>query len=306
MRPLATLAFLLIAVTAGRAEPMPAALLGNIVAAPAAVARAAGGIPILLPGARGREANCSVIESAAETQGLPLEFFVRLIRQESAFNPAAVSPAGAQGIAQFMPTTARERGLEDPFEPVSSLYESARLLADLRRQFGNLGLAAAAYNAGPQRVADWLAGKRTLPAETRAYVRIITGAHAETFADGKPDADGEAPQSRLSCQEMARRYVPVRVARGAAEPAAKENWGPWGLQLAGDWSRNKALADYRKLQKRFGAVLGDREPMVVTQRMAGLRAPRYLVRVAESSRARADSLCRQLAKLGGACLVYRN
>jgi soluble lytic murein transglycosylase-like protein len=92
--------------------------------------------------------SCDTLNSAAATHGLPLEFFTRLIRQESNFNPNSVGRAGAQGIAQFMPGTARWRGLSDPFELTEALYESARWLSELRNQFGNLGLAAAAYNAG--------------------------------------------------------------------------------------------------------------------------------------------------------------
>src|SRR6185312_9972076 len=103
--------------------------------------------------------NCLALAKAAAVHDVPLDFFVRLIRQESNFNPNSVSHAGAQGIAQFMPGTARWRGLADPFEPLQALYESARWLSELREQFGNLGLAAAAYNAGPRRVQDWLAGR---------------------------------------------------------------------------------------------------------------------------------------------------
>lgn len=103
--------------------------------------------------------KCLALAKAAAAHDLPLDFFVRLIRQESNFNPNSVSHAGAQGIAQFMPATARWRGLADPFEPLQALHESARWLRELREQFGNLGLAAAAYNAGPRRVQDWLAGR---------------------------------------------------------------------------------------------------------------------------------------------------
>jgi soluble lytic murein transglycosylase-like protein len=60
----------------------------------------------------------------------------------------AVSRAGAQGVAQFMPATARWRCLADPFDSLEAIAQSAKLLRDLRREFGNLGLAAAAYNAG--------------------------------------------------------------------------------------------------------------------------------------------------------------
>ena len=98
-------------------------------------------------------------------------FFVRVIWQESRFNALAVSPKGAQGIAQFMPRTADWRGLSNPFDVIAALKASASYLRDLRNRFGNLGLAAAAYNAGPQRVQDWLSARGGLPKETRRYVR---------------------------------------------------------------------------------------------------------------------------------------
>ena len=133
------------------------------------------------------ETICGTIAAAARTNGLPVDFFARLIWQESRFQPHEVGPVTrtgerAQGIAQFMPGTAAERHLLDPFNPVEALLKSASLLAELRDKFGNLGLAAAAYNAGPQRVRDFLAGSRSLPAETRNYVRAITGNLIEDWA----------------------------------------------------------------------------------------------------------------------------
>ena len=122
---------------------------------------------------------CPIMQQQAEARGLPAMAFVRLIWKESRFNPNAVSPKGAQGIAQFMPGTADERGLQDPFEPKQAIMHSASLLADLRREFGNFGLAAAAYNAGAERVRSWLGGSVGLPYETRDYVRFITGRAAE-------------------------------------------------------------------------------------------------------------------------------
>jgi soluble lytic murein transglycosylase-like protein len=102
---------------------------------------------------------------------LPLEFFARIIWQESRFKADAVGPLTrtgqrAQGIAQFMPVTAAERLLHDPFDPPEALRKSAAFLRELQDQFGNPGLAAAAYNAGPQWIRDWLTGKRSLPSET--------------------------------------------------------------------------------------------------------------------------------------------
>src|SRR6202035_3584849 len=89
-----------------------------------------------------REAMCLMIESAAKANGLPLEFFARVIWQESRFQSDAVGPMTrrgerAQGIAQFMPGTASERRLLDPFDPVQALPKSAEFLSELRAQFGN-------------------------------------------------------------------------------------------------------------------------------------------------------------------------
>jgi hypothetical protein len=249
--------------------------------------------------------NCLALAQAAAAHDLPLDFFVRLIRQESSFNPNSVSHAGAQGIAQFMPGTARWRGLADPFEPLPALHESARWLRELREQFGNLGLAAAAYNAGPRRVQDWLAGRGGLPSETRAYVRIITGRPAEEWARGSVE-DRVDPQQWLTCTELAR-SVSLAPPRKATSVETKTDWGPWGLQLAGNWSEAKALSDYKQLQKRFQSVLGDRAPMIIKSRMIGHGlAPWYLIRVAESTRDRAKQLCSRLESIGGNCLVYRN
>ncbi|MBB4371709.1 hypothetical protein GGD63_004510 [Bradyrhizobium sp. cir1] len=126
---------------------------------------------------------CHALREAAEASGIPVPFFARLLWQESRFRSNEVSPAGAQGIAQFMPETAAEVGLDDPFDPMKALPASAKFLRKLRDDFGNLGLAAAAYNAGPGRIQKWLARESELPRETRDYVRIITGTRAEDWTE---------------------------------------------------------------------------------------------------------------------------
>jgi soluble lytic murein transglycosylase-like protein len=100
-----------------------------------------------------------------------------LIWRESLFDPDAVSHKGAEGIAQFMPGTAEERGLADAFDPAQAIAASAAFLSDLYAQFGSLGLAAAAYNAGPTRIETWLSGAGTLPLETQEYVHFVIGPH---------------------------------------------------------------------------------------------------------------------------------
>src|SRR5437764_2511561 len=149
---------------------------------------------------------CPLIQSVAAQNGLPVEFFARLIWQESRLRPDAVGPVTrsgkrAQGIAQFMPATAAERLLLDAFDPAQALPKSAEFLRELRAQFGNLGLAAAAYNAGPQRVQDWLAGKGQMPYETRNYVSVITGATIDDWAAAGKGGKTPPNPPPTSCRE---------------------------------------------------------------------------------------------------------
>jgi Transglycosylase SLT domain/SPOR domain len=261
-----------------------------------------------------REAMCLMIESAARAEDLPLEFFARVIWQESRFQADAVGPVTrngqrAQGIAQFMPGTASERRLLDPFDPVQALPKSAEFLNELRGQFGNLGLAAAAYNAGPHRVQDWLAGSGSLPPETRNYVVAITGSTVDDWAaagkNGKmPD---RAPTS--SCREL------MALLRRAPNPFVAEleqrvklsEASAWGVQLAAGFSRDKALAMYARAIKRLSAVIGDRDPSLLSSVMRN-RGSRmfYQVRIGADTRPAADDLCNRIRRAGGACFVLRN
>ncbi len=129
---------------------------------------------------------CRVIEAAARANAIDSAFFARLLWKESLFDAAAVSPAGAQGIAQFMPGTAELRSVADAFNPAEAMYASAAYLAELTADYGNIGLAAAAYNAGEAGLERFLAAKGGLPAETRAYVAAITGHPVETWRDTPP------------------------------------------------------------------------------------------------------------------------
>ena len=106
---------------------------------------------------------CSAAAAVATANNLSVPFFINLIQQESGFKPGVISPAGAQGIAQFMPRVATWLGLADPLAPMTALHTSGSYLSSLLAQFGNAGLAAAAYNAGPRRVRDWMSGRGGLP-----------------------------------------------------------------------------------------------------------------------------------------------
>lgn len=149
-----------------------------------------------------REEICNSVAAAAQAHDLPIAFLASLVWQESRFEPKAVSPVGAQGIAQFMPRTATAYGVADPFDPIEALPGSAKFLRELFEQFGNLGLAAAAYNAGPKRVLDWMAKRGNLPAETRTYVLNITGRPADQWVT-KIDNTGFKIPARTPCQTLA-------------------------------------------------------------------------------------------------------
>jgi hypothetical protein len=160
---------------------------------------------------------CHVLLSSAEDNDLPVPFFANLIWQESGLRNDIVSSKGAMGIAQFMPERAHESGLANPFDPLQALPASARLLRDLRAQFGNLGFAAAAYNAGPKRVSDWLAHGGTLPRETREYVVDVTGRSADEWRKTPPaDADLHFVRA-LPCRELPA-FAELELAQPVAAP----------------------------------------------------------------------------------------
>jgi len=258
---------------------------------------------------------CLMAEAAASANGLPFEFFARLIWQESRFRPDAVGPmtrngARARGIAQFMPRTASERGLLDPYDPVQALPKSAEFLRELLHEFGNLGLAAAAYNAGPRRVRDWLEGRGGLPSETQRYVEIITGRPAEEWAKagtGKPA--GAAEPRPMTCDTMTAmlREAPSLYLSRLTRQIEKNAASPWGAQVSAGFSRERALASYSDIEKRHRESLGGLDPIIIasTLRSRGTR-PFYQVRIGADTRAGADRLCASLRKGGIACMVLRN
>src|SRR6202041_298823 len=247
---------------------------------------------------------CRTIEESAAENGIPVEFFARVIWQESRFNAFAVSNKGAQGIAQFMPQTAGARGLADPFDPIQALHHSAGYLHELLTQFGNLGLAAAGYNAGPGRVSAWLAGKKGLPDETRNYVAIITGWTADEWASPSPPPKSETTIPHgVPCTRLANLILaPKDKAQQIAAHVPR-----WGAQLTSNWSESLAWQTYRTLQKHYASLIGDREPIVLHGRLPGMgAAARTMIRIGDDNRAPLDTLCNKLIAAGGACVVIRN
>lgn len=138
------------------------------------------------------QANCEplaearlsqLIAAAARTHGVSPQLLRAVIRQESAGRPCAVSPKGAQGLMQLMPSTQQSLGVTDPFDPAANVDGGTRYLADLLKKFkGDLKRTLAAYNAGPQRVE--VEGDLPDIPETRAYVSaVVAEVEAQQFPD---------------------------------------------------------------------------------------------------------------------------
>jgi hypothetical protein len=123
----------------------------------------------------------SYARTYAQEHGIDPDLFERQINQESGFNVNARSSAGALGIAQLMPGTARGLGV-NPLDPLPALNAAARLMAGYLHQYGNWRDALAAYNGGPGVVGH------TLPAETRNYIAAILGGRNPSGTGADPGA----------------------------------------------------------------------------------------------------------------------
>lgn len=214
---------------------------------------------------------CNTLAQAAQRNDLPVPFFIRLLFQESRFKPGAVSRTGAQGIAQFMPKTADAVGLDNPFDPLEAIPASARLLRNLFEEFGNLGLAAAAYNAGPKRIHEWLARKSDLPKETEGYVKTITGRAPENWKSARAGTPALKVPERAPCQQQAgllaydgpsqipvpepapRREAVIAHAKGAAalRVAARHHHEHTTLNLA---ARRHSPSPHHKAPRRMASA----------------------------------------------------
>ena len=151
-------------------EPWHFGFTLNAHSSPPARADGAGGstLPAFVPAA-----YASALATAAQRWNVSATLLAAQLYAESNFNPFAVSGAGAQGIAQFMPGTAAAMGLRDPFDPEQAIDAQARLMRDLLRRFPAVPLALAAYNAGPNAVAA--CGCVPANGETPGYVARILG-----------------------------------------------------------------------------------------------------------------------------------
>lgn len=249
---------------------------------------------------------CAAIAAYSSYWNLPAGYFARLIWQESRFDPTALSPAGAQGVAQFTPSTGRLRGLVNPFDPAEALARSAEYLHFLERRFGNLGLAAAAYNGGEGRIGRYVAnGGGALPSETRNYVLIVTGHPVDQWLAGVAgDVDfalNNDTDFQAACVDMARSvHTPDLTTRPA-------EWQPWGVIIAQNALAGLARSRFATAQAQFSSVLSDEMLMLISARNPSFgNRMRFSAMVGRQSQIEANALCERLLAAGGACIVKKN
>lgn len=245
---------------------------------------------------------CGLIASAADKHGIPPNFFARLIWKESRFDHLAVSPVGAQGIAQFMPYTAKERGLTDAFNIELALPASASFLKDLHGSFGNWGLAAAAYNAGPTRLSNWIKNGGFLPLETENYVLSITGKSVDHFSTGQELTD--TPLDEKLPFEQACQLLPIMQTRSI--PMARLNSFPWAVQVAGNFRQSAVSAQWNRLRKQNPILFAGREVYISRVRSPMGKRGIYVARLGANNRQSADALCQQIRISGGSCIIRKN
>ena len=190
---------------------------------------------------------CTTLVKVAQANALPLGFLTNLIWRESNFDHFAISRVGAMGIAQFMPDVADALRLDDAFDARDALPASGRLLRTLRARFANLGLVAAAYNAGPKRVADWLAAARRACRRRRATTSASSPA-------GRPRS-GAASRRGGGVQRSAPRPVPPGIEFSSVEQAERA-------------AQAQKLAEEKRLEEKRMAELSARKASL-RQRKAG-------------------------------------
>jgi cell division septation protein DedD len=193
------------------------------------------------------------------------------------------------------------------------------LLADLQKEFGNFGLAAAAYNAGEERVRDWISGNRSLPEETRDYVRFITGRPADEWKLAQTELP-KSLQNVSGVQDSCRRLAPL-IVRAIYKPerlvasdapqhkAVTPNVPrqPWAVHITTAFSKAKALSEFEHAKSRFKSALSGRDPLVKPEHnLSRGRVTMYMVQIGAKTRADADALCAKLRSSGGACMVQKN
>jgi soluble lytic murein transglycosylase-like protein len=132
-----------------------------------------------------------IVEEAARTHGVEPSLIRAVIEVESGGNPLAVSPAGAQGLMQLMPSTGAELGVKNPFDPVQNIMAGTRYLRQLMDRYqGNVRLALAAYNWG---MGNLERRPDAMPKETQRYIVKVENIYSSQ-TDASRKASSQSPQ----------------------------------------------------------------------------------------------------------------
>jgi len=202
-----------------------------------------------------------------------------------------------------MPGTAAIRGLKNSFDIEQAISASAKYLGEMKTGYGNLGLAAAAYNAGENRVSRWLSSGGFLPLETESYVLDIMGEPVDNFADAAHAGTIQPLDPKMKFGEACRK---LPILESAVIAMATVNLKPWGIQVAGNFRRTAAIRQWQRIKGHYPKLLADYEAVVSRVRSPLGRRGIYAVRIGVDDRANANIICRRLRGAGGACVVVRN
>lgn len=167
----------------------------------------------------------SIFEKAAETYHLPVSLLKAVAKQESGFDPSAVSSSGAMGIMQLMPETARELGVDDPFDPEENIMGGARYLASMMKRYDNdISLALAAYNAGAGNVDKY--GGIPPFTETKQYVKKVLK-YAESYGlDSGTEASSDTTKTASSGASVS------KASSGSSGESVSNQYLEWMNQMA--------------------------------------------------------------------------
>ncbi|KAG1651457.1 putative murein lytic transglycosylase YjbJ [Nymphon striatum] len=197
----------------------------------------------------------------------------------------------------------KQKGFSNPFDPELAIPASAKLLSKLRVQMGNLGLAAAAYNAGEGRVDNWLRKGGVLPIETENYVLDITGEPADTFFERGRQIKQRPLEKDVGFFDACLR-LPIVKTRSA--PMAIALSMPWAIQVAGNYKRSIAQRSWRRIKSRYASTLNGLPMAISRTRTARGKRGIYTVRIGAASRSKANAICNRLRANGGSCIVLKN
>mgnify|MGYP001166591466 FL=1 len=246
---------------------------------------------------------CTLIAEQAETTGVPEALMARLFFSETGFDPAYTSPTGATGVAKFNAAVAGSVGLSDPTDIEIAIPAAAKRIADLKSQFGNFGLALAAYQAGEKPVRRWLDGKGYLPVSTMIFVRKMTGESPEFFRNPKAKLDVRPLETRFGFGDACRR-MPL-IASGDASLEEPSDM-PWAVVVGTGNDIDAAMTFWSEVKERTGFRIGGGKVYVMPVAAGMGRPSHFSVRIGAETRGSAQATCSKLRGLGGACMITKS